>query len=551
MSGNDEIMDYRDLLIEIRSKFTTSRVLAMVLIVILMTFDYVISVVRSFWETRVFSDLMLLYLIILLILLGDLLLLSSRKTMFHILLLGHRVVSFQSARSWNSRLYFIARILLSFFSGFLIVLGIIVGSTWTHLETYQNVLLLAWIVSLALFASIVIFSRLLRWISRNRDKKEESEEKPRKKTFKDLFIPFVTSLIAYIMRYFLDSIIDLILPSVSQIRKEVIFSPAVVLFFTSTMTFLAIMTFAWGIQTLTVIIKERRRLGGQTLPSGHVKRFFSRKWGNSWLVGGSSFLGSLFLITMTILADTKEQSLQSFTDVVSWTTTVFFPRLYAPTSIPYAQVETLAVSSLAALVLALLLISLRPTQAASEVEGINFSRLLNITCLGGTIYSLILLQGYALSSIHGQLDTINPILYLIGLSFALFIAFSPYFFTLLHVNLETTLVLRRHYSRDLLRFKQHYKGIFFDKRSLRNSFLLQAFIVIVFTFMLAPEGNASFLQESLKVIMKELQDINFSAQSILTIYLSGPFMFIRVLVHGYMLLALFFMRFEVPARELP
>ncbi len=219
MAISDSSKDYRDLLSDIRFKITTSRLIAMLLIVLLIVFDYVISATRSFWETRIFSELMVLYLVILIMLLFNLMQLSNRKTLFHILLIGHRALSFQSVRSWNSRLYFVARVLLSFFAGFLILLGILVGSRLFGLEDHQNVLLFAWIFSLVLFAGVVVTTRVIRWLSGERDKTESNNEKPRKKSLRDLFIPFLTSLIAYVMRYFLDSLIEAIIPSVSKIRE--------------------------------------------------------------------------------------------------------------------------------------------------------------------------------------------------------------------------------------------------------------------------------------------------------------------------------------------
>lgn len=553
MTVDDSTMDYRDLLFEVRSKINSSRSMAMMLIMLLLVFDYSMSVTRSFWEPTVFSQVITLYLLMAVILLIDLLLLSSRKSLFNILLMGyrHRAVSLQAMKNWSSRLYSVARALLSFFVGFAVLLVILTTAGWFGLSTHQNILILSWLLSLLVFAGIVIFSRLIQALSHRKDFHERGEERSgrKKKSFKDLIIPFLASLTTYLLRYFLDAIIELIVPSISSLKDKSNQFGTVFLFLTSTLTFLTILTVAWGMQSLAMVLRERRERRWRLATiqsSNYMKQLLTRRWGNSWLVGGSSFIGGLFLILMTVMANSAVGQPASFSDILPWMLSDVLPNLFVPSIIPLPALETLTMTSLALFVLALLLITLRPTHVADEVRGISVSRLLNLTCFGGTIYTFFLLQGYSLSSLVEHVEPMNSFFMVTGIGFALFMAFSPYFFSLIHTNRDTSLILRQHYLRDLSRFTEQYKGIFFDQYSLTKAMLFQALLVLVAALVIMVGENSSIMYGLLNVISMGFQNNSNALENLLKLYLSGPFMLLRVLLHGYMLLVLFFMRFEVP-----
>ncbi len=312
------------------------------------------------------------------------------------------------------------------------------------------------------------------------------------------------------------------------------------------------MTFVLCIQTLSVILREHRHQPQTGAHSqSYMRRILGKKWGNSWLVGGASFVASVFLIMMTALDNSASSNIPMTSQFVPWFLSVVIPNVIKPSAIPYSAFEIVAVSSMVSLVLALLLISLRPSHAVSDMQGVNFSRLLNLTCIGGTLYALILLHGYSISFISALLESFNSIINVVGISFALFMTFSPYFYSLLHVNQETASILRRHYARDLLRFKEHYKGIFFDKDSLLKSLLFQLVVVMILALLVIPEANFMLLYDVFGYIITNLQEPTFGLENLVSIYVSGPFVFLRILLHGYMLLILFFMRFEVPVKDVP
>ncbi len=555
MSQGAIIADYRDYLFEIRSRLASARSITMLLIFLLVILDYMVSVGSSFWDARAFSALMVIYLVIIFLLLVNLLQVSNKMVLFKVLLIGHRVVSFQSARSWNSRLSLIARTLLSFAMGVLIVVVIVFSTTLFGLERYQNIVLLSWIFSLLVFAFIVVLLRILKWVSgREIDIGDFDRDEKKKKTVKDVIFPFLASLFAYLMRYTLDSIFESVLPSLLRIQKYVTLSSVFILFLTTTTTFLGIITFFWGLQTFFVLIKERK-FQHRNASESYMKKIFSRKWGSSWLLGGSSVVGSLFLVMMTTFTEKEMQLVPTSAEVLL--SDELLKQFFTPSIIHRPSLEMLSISSLVSFVLALFLISLRPTYIENGAAGVKFSRLLNFLCLGGTIYSLIFLYGYSLSALQLSLPGVITIIYLLGIGFAIFMAFSPYFYSIIHVNRETALLLRQHFARDILRFKEHYKGIFFDKSSLRRTFFVQASFVFfiaslvvlggdilkMFNEVLAftPGNDASI--ESLFLAGSTLENVFIS-------YLSWPFVFIRLLLHGYMLLALFFIRFEVPLREI-